>query len=212
MIYLALALSLIGGYLLGSLNISIIIGKIKGDDIRNHGSGNAGATNSLRTYGLKVACLVLLGDFLKAVISILLAILFAKLLTDSELAIVFCKYFAGFGAVLGHNFPLYFGFRGGKGIITSVAVIFMLDPLAGFVVLLSGVLVITFTKYVSLGSVVGSVVFPVYVLITNWGKESKTAPYYIALSIIMAALAIYRHRANIKRLIEGNESKLGQKK
>lgn len=212
MIYWALILSLVTGYLIGSLNISIIIGKIKGDDIRNHGSGNAGATNSLRVYGKKIAALVLVGDGLKAVVAVLIGILIARLFGAEENAVVFCKYLAGFGAVLGHNFPLYFGFRGGKGVITSVGAIFMFDPLAGLVILLSGILVIALTRYVSLGSSIGAAVFPVYVIITNRGSENPVAPYYIVLSVIMAGLTIYRHKANIKRLLAGNESKLGQKK
>lgn len=212
MLYSALILSLILGYLIGSLNISIIIGKLKGDDIRNHGSGNAGATNSLRVYGKKIAVLVLLGDGLKAVLAVLLGMLFGKLFGLDVNAATFCKYLAGFGAVLGHNFPLYFGFRGGKGVITSVGAIFMFDPLAGLVILAAGILVIVFTRYVSLGSSVGAATFPIYVIITNIGSENPVAPYYIALSIIMGGLTIYRHKGNIKRLIAGNESKLGQKK
>lgn len=209
---LAIILSFVLSYLLGSLNISIIIGKIKGDDIRNHGSGNAGATNSLRTYGKKVAGLVILGDFLKAVISVLLGGFIAKLSGVDDFGYNLSRYVSALGAVLGHNYPLYFGFKGGKGIITSVGSIFMLDPLAGLVILVSGVLVIALTRFVSLGSIIGALMYPVFVISTNIGKEGKTVPYYIALSVIMAALAVYRHRANIKRLIAGNESKLGQKK
>lgn len=212
MFYTALIISLIVGYLLGSFNISIIIGKIKGDDIRNHGSGNAGATNSLRTYGKKVAAIVLLGDFLKAVFAVLLGALISKLFLGADAAsTLFCKYLGGLGAVLGHNFPLYFGFRGGKGIITSVGFIFMIDPMAGAVILAVGVLVIAFSRYVSLGSVCGAVAFPLYVILTNYKSNEKTAPFYIALSVVMACLAIIKHRTNIKRLISGTESKLGQK-
>ena len=212
MTILAIILSFVLSYLLGSLNISIIIGKIKGDDIRNHGSGNAGATNSLRTYGKKVAGLVLLGDFLKAVVSVLLGGLIAKLSGLEEFGYNLSKYASALGAVLGHNYPLYFGFKGGKGIITSVGSIFMLDPLAGLVILVSGVLVIALTRFVSLGSIVGAIMYPVFVISTNIGKKGESVPYYIALSVIMATLAVYRHRANIKRLVQGNESKLGQKK
>ncbi|MBP3337405.1 MAG: glycerol-3-phosphate 1-O-acyltransferase PlsY [Clostridia bacterium] len=212
MLILTLILSLLAGYLLGSLNISIIIGKLKGDDIRNHGSGNAGATNSLRVYGKKIAALVLLGDALKAVVAVFVGLLIAKLSGLDAETIMFCKFLAGFGAVLGHNFPLYFGFKGGKGIITSVAFIFTVDPLAGSIILVSGVIIIAITRYVSLGSVVGAILYPICVIVSNIGKQSATKPYYIALSVVLALLAVYRHKANIKRLIAGNESKLGQKK
>lgn len=212
MLIFTLILSLLAGYLLGSLNISIIIGKLKGDDIRNHGSGNAGATNSLRVYGKKIAALVLLGDALKAVIAVFIGMLIAKIMGVDAEGVTFSKFLAGFGAVLGHNFPLYFGFKGGKGIITSVAFIFTVDPLSGAIILISGVLIIAVTRYVSLGSVVGASLYPVCVIVANIGKESPTKPYYIALSLVLGFLAVYRHKANLKRLIEGNESKLGQKK
>lgn len=211
MLVLALLLSIIVGYLLGSLNISIIIGKIKKDDIRNHGSGNAGATNSLRTFGKKVAALVVIGDFLKGVIAILLAKLFAHLFGVLGLDAKLCIYAAGLFVVLGHNFPIFFGFKGGKGIITSVAVIFMVEALAGAFILVCGILVIIFTRYVSLGSSVGALAFPLYVIVTNFGNKSVDAYSYIAFSIVLCALALIRHSGNFKRLIKGTERKLGQK-
>ncbi len=188
------------GYLLGSISSSILVGKIFGiKDIREHGSGNAGATNTLRTAGKKAAILTVLGDALKGII----AILIARLLTDNPLG----TYMAAFFVVLGHNFPVYFGFRGGKGILTSAAVIFMLDWRIGIILLVVSVAVMAITKYVSLGSIVGSLLFPLCVLLLHKYNQEM-----FILSLIMCILAVARHSGNIKRLLNGTENKLGSKK
>ena len=126
--FLLFVICLVLGYLLGSLNASIIFSKIKGSDIRSKGSKNAGLTNALRVFGKKAAVVVFLGDLLKAVIAVLLARILAELRFADRIEIIqYAKYLASLGVVLGHNFPLYFKFKGGKGILASWGVIMVLD-------------------------------------------------------------------------------------
>lgn len=189
-------LILVIAYLLGSINTSIIVSKIMiGDDIRNHGSGNAGATNTLRTVGKKGALFVVLGDVLKAVI----AVLIAKLISDNPAAV----YIAGLGAVLGHNFPLYFKFKGGKGIIVSTVAILFADPVLGLATAIVALLIMAVSRYVSLGSILGAVLFVILALVFK-----TTDAEFVVFAIMLALLAIYMHRSNISRLLAGKENKL----
>lgn len=196
-----LILAFLAAYLIGSINSAIIVSKIMlHDDIRKYGSGNAGATNALRTLGKKGAIPVVIGDLLKAII----AILFAKIIcSDSSLAV----YIAGIGVVLGHNFPIYFGFRGGKGILVSLVAILFADPKIGLISAVSAILIMAITKYVSLGSVSGAVIFLVLGLTFRFGDV-----YFCIFAAIISLLAIIRHKTNIQRLLNGTESKLFVKK
>lgn len=195
-------------YLIGSVNSAIIVGRIlSGDDIRNHGSGNAGATNALRTYGKAAAAYVTIGDCLKSAISCIIAIIVANVFDYAADKGAILLYAAGFGAVLGHNFPIFFGFKGGKGILVSITALMFADWKIALLVFVISIAVMAITKYVSLGSVLGAVLFIVFGLVFR----TDNIPY-IVYTIVMALLAIYRHRANIVRLAKGTESKLGQKK
>lgn len=188
------------GYLVGSINSSIIVGRIiKNIDIRTMGSGNAGATNVLRTLGKGPAALVLLGDVLKGIIAVLLG----RLITGNDTGAII----GGFFAVIGHNWPLYFNFKGGKGILTSAAVIFMLTPKIALAVVIFAVLVIALTRYVSLGSLLGAVLYTVMIIVLD-----NKNPMLIVFSILLSGLAIYRHKGNIKRLQDGTETKIGEKR
>lgn len=183
-------------YLLGSINTSIIVGKIKsGDDIRKHGSGNAGATNTLRTYGKSAAVMVLLGDALKAVV----AIIIGKIILNEQAAV----YAAGIGVTLGHNFPLYFGFKGGKGIVVSAVSCLFADWRIGLLTVIFSILIMAITKFVSLGSVIGCVL----IVALGFVLRGIDVPY-IVFSVILGGLAIFMHRKNIVRLANGTESKL----
>ena len=191
--------ALIIAYLLGSINTSIIVGKIKsGEDIRNHGSGNAGATNALRTFGKAAAVLVLMGDALKAVVAIL-----AGKLLGGELGV----YAAGIGVAIGHNFPVFFAFKGGKGIVVSAVAILFADWKIGLISIILSVIVIAITRYVSLGSIIGSLLIIVLGFVLR-GFDV----HYIIFSVVLGGLAIFRHRKNISRLIRGMENKLGSSK
>ncbi len=212
--FIFLLCCLLGGYLLGSFNASIIFGKLfKGVDIRSKGSKNAGMTNALRIFGKKAAVFVFLFDLLKAVVAVLLARFVARTWFGSfEDVILYAQYLAGLGAVLGHNFPLYFKFRGGKGILASWGVIMILDYRIALILLVVFVLVVAVTRYVSLASVISAIIYPLFVIAFNVGAMLDTTLFYIILSLFIAILAIYRHRANIARLRSGTETKLGEKK
>ncbi len=204
---------LIGSYLLGSFNASIIFSKLRGTDIRNEGSKNAGMTNALRVFGKKAAAFVFLFDLLKAVISVLLAKIFTNsIFPGSGNLILYAQYLAGLGAVVGHNYPLYFKFRGGKGILASWGAIIMLDWRIGLLLLLVFILVVAATRYVSLASVTSAILYPLFVIAFNVYKQDLVTLVYITLSLVVSVLAVFRHRANIARLRAGTESKLGQKK
>lgn len=222
MIFIFLTGCLLVGYLLGSLNGSIIVGKCMGVDIRSKGSKNAGTTNALRVLGKKAAALVFLFDLFKAVLAVLLAQTVGKRLlpllitapsadVTYEAFVLYGKYLAGLGAVLGHNFPLYFHFKGGKGILASWGVIMILDYRIALLLVLVFALVVAVTRYVSLASVTSAILYPLFVIALNVGHPQNTTGYYIALSLVISALAVYRHRANIIRLKTGTESKLGAK-
>ena len=193
-----LLICLIVGYLLGSLNFAIIYSKLHHDDIRRHGSGNAGATNILRTYGKKSAALVFILDLLKGVVAVLLA----RLIFNSEP----CACAAALGAVLGHNFPLYYSFSGGKGVATSFAVLIVLHWQTALIALGVFIVICAISRIVSLSSICASVGAIVSSFIFF-----KIDAFSIFCTII-GLLCIYRHKSNIKRLIEGNENKLGHKK
>ena len=217
---IARVLCLFFGYCFGLLQTSYIYGRLNGIDIREHGSGNAGTTNALRVLGKKAGLVVFLGDFMKAVV----AVVIARLIMNRIDADNICTYmaYAGVGVVLGHNFPFYLGFRGGKGIAATAGVILgFLDPIMIFSCLIAFVVVVALTRYVSLGSIIIVTIFAVeYGILAFNGRYSfdldiKSSWNAMIESVIvigiMALMAIYRHRANIVRLIHHEENKLGSK-
>lgn len=204
-------LTLIIGYLLGSANTSLIVGKFYGVDVRKSGSGNAGLTNTLRTIGKFAAILVIIGDILKGVLSCLIGYYIIKDLQNIGLSAFEVPsnvgmFFGGLGAILGHNWPVYFGFKGGKGILTTFSVVMMTAPYIGLLLLGIFIVIVAITRYVSLGSIVGCALFPV--LIAIFYKNM----IFVMFAVFVGALAIIRHNQNIVRLINGKESKLGFKK
>ena len=211
--YLICAVAVIAvSYLLGSVNSAIIISKVfYNDDIRNHGSGNAGLTNVNRTYGLKAAGLTLLGDMLKSVLSVLFAaVLFGFHYIDGISVSEFC-YIAGLFAVLGHVFPIYYGFKGGKGVLYTATVALVLSPSIFLVLFTIFVVIVAISKYVSLGSVMAAVSYIIFILGYMFGERSFNVVWLVTASL-MAILLIAKHHANIKRLLNGTESKLFSKK
>lgn len=202
-------------YLLGSINASIVISNLKGTDIRKYGSGNAGATNMLRTYGKTMAVLALVFDALKGILAVGAAAAFQKALAQNGIESSLTdglRYMGALFVVIGHNYPVFFGFKGGKGIATSGAVMFMLDWRAGLVVLTGAIAVMVITRYVSLGSMVGAVLYVAAPLFFNIAVDKKLNYWFIIVSVILAAMAVYRHKKNIVRLIHGTESKVGKSK
>lgn len=194
-------------YLIGSINSSILISKaVTGKDIRTSGSGNAGATNMLRTMGKKYAVITLVIDILKGVVALLLAKLAINLGAYTS-----ATYIAGVAVVLGHNFPVFFGFKGGKGVATSLGVVLLLDWKIGLITLVVALAIMAISKYVSLGSITAAVVFMVLQVIAMAVTDSFDIARLICV-LILGGLLIIRHRANIVRLANGTENKLGAKK
>ena len=204
-------------YLIGSINFSVILSRrLGGEDIRKTGSGNAGATNMLRRYGLKMALITLVLDILKGIA----AILIARAVTDhfaaspemtDTLYYASLPYMAGLFVVIGHDFPLYFGFRGGKGVATSLGVLIMLDWKMGLLIGICSIAVMALTRYVSLGSILGGAAFAVGETV---GILASGDIVWVRLicSVALGALLIWSHRENIGRLMRGEENKLGEKK
>ena len=189
-------------YFLGCSNGAIIVSKyILHNDVRNHGSGNAGLTNFHRVFGGKLTLVVILSDVVKAIVAICLA-LFAVWLVGWPGLSVGAKYWAGLWCLLGHMFPCMFGFKGGKGILSGGAIAIMMDWRI-FVIGFSLFLIIVFaTHYVSLGSILAATAYAVLFVIFFPGQ-----PWIWSIAIAMAVLAIFMHRSNIARLLHGTETK-----
>jgi len=205
-------LCICAGYFLGSINTSIIISKLFfSEDIRNYGSGNAGMTNVLRTYGKKSAVLTLVGDVLKTVLAVLLGrfIGFPVIFFSSYGYIVpLGAYIAALFAVIGHTFPVYYKFKGGKGVLCAAAAVCMLSPSTFFVLFLIFAIIVLGMKYVSLGSVIAVMAYPIILDRLN-GHSIGTF-----IAFVIGVIVVYNHRENIKRLLEHKENKLsiGKKK
>ena len=198
-------------YLIGSVNFSIIISKkTAGFDVREKGSGNAGTTNMLRSVGKKAAAITLLCDILKGVISIGIAIIIGKIWTDLNAELLL--QIAGIAVVLGHTFPIFFGFKGGKGVATSLGVLLMSNWQIGLICLVFALILMILTRMVSLGSCAAAVLFPVLTLFINDHytvlTEGKSGSVYFIYSVILAVIVLYNHRSNIKRLLNGTENKI----
>ncbi|MEI3395097.1 MAG: glycerol-3-phosphate 1-O-acyltransferase PlsY [Clostridia bacterium] len=198
-------------YLIGSISFSVIISKkMAGFDVREKGSGNAGSTNVLRTVGKKAAAITLLCDILKGVVSILLAILIGTIWKDVDKELIL--QIAGIAVVIGHTFPIFFGFKGGKGVATSLGVLLMSNWQIGLICLVFALVLMALTKMVSLGSCGAAVLFPVLTLFINDNytilTEGKSGRVYFVYSVILAIIVLYNHRSNIKRMLNGTENKL----
>ena len=198
-------------YLIGSVNFSVILSKkMAGFDVREKGSGNAGTTNMLRSVGKKAAALTLICDVLKGIVAILIAMFIGwafKIENQSLLVQI-----AGIAVVLGHTFPIFFGFKGGKGVATSLGILIMSNWQIGLICLVFGVLLIALTRMVSLGSCAAAVLFPVLTLfITDNYIVSQGSGYFI-YSIILAVIVLFNHRSNIKRIMAGKENRISFKK
>lgn len=196
-------LCLIVGYICGNFQTAFFIGKAHGIDIRRYGSGNAGTTNAMRTLGRKSGSLVFIGDLLKVLIPGLLLRL--CIFPDEPYVILLCEVL-GFGAVIGHCYPFWMQFHGGKGIAVTAGAMLCVDWRL-IVFTLAFALIVYLTKYVSVGSLFVVVLFPTYMAIVYHGHE-----YYgwmVAVACLYTLSGVFMHRANIKRLIKGTENKIG---
>lgn len=184
-------------YILGAIPFSYIFSRVLGGvDIRAKGTGNVGATNVLRTLGIKIAVLALLGDLTKGAAAAWLGLHFGGLNLAAACATM---------AVVGHCWPVFLGFKGGKGIATSAGALLVLMPLIFLIAAANFVIVIAISRYVSLGSISTAVILPIVVLLTGQPWQ------YVVMVCVMAITAIYRHRTNIQRLRQGTEKKLNEK-
>lgn len=192
--------SILAGYLLGSFNTALVVGKVFfKKDIRNFGSGNAGTTNVLRTFGKGAAAAVLALDILKGV----LACLAGQLLTGQIENVGWAgMYLAGFAAVIGHNWPVFFGFKGGKGVLTSFAVILYISPVPALICLAVFIVIVSLTRYVSLGSIIAAILWPVVSIFFD------LPALMLVIAVLMVIMIIIRHKENITRLFQGTEKKL----
>ena len=201
-------------YLIGSINFSVIISKkMAGFDVREKGSGNAGSTNVLRTVGKKAALITLVCDIFKGIISVLIALLVGKIAGESANSAIVVEI-AALAVVIGHTFPVFFGFRGGKGVATSLGVILIVNWKIGLICLVFALALMALTRMVSLGSISASVLFAV---LTMFIRDSYIGGIdfdfsFIIFGILLAALVIFNHRTNLKRIINGTENKLNFKK
>lgn len=187
-------------YLLGSLIFSLIVGKLlKGIDVRSHGSGNAGATNTLRVLGIGPAVLVLALDIGKGVLAVWVGKWFASELLWVQVA-------CGISVIIGHNWPVFFRFKGGKGIATTIGMVATLSFLPSLMAGIIAIITIAVTRYVSLGSLLFTGLLPVFLVIMHYPVE------LILASLLLFIFAVWRHRKNIEKLLHGQENKLGAKK
>lgn len=214
----------LASYLLGSLNFGVILSKkLENDDVREHGSGNAGTTNMLRNYGKKIAILTIIGDMLKVGVAVLMAYAIIRL-SDNLFSItslsffryicgegvgdfdLYIKLFAGLFCVFGHIFPCFFNFKGGKGVATSGGMVFIIDWRIALILLVAFFIILLVTKYVSLGSLVMAIGFPILMQIIHQDI------YATAFSFVFTLIVVVAHRENIKKLINHTENKIGQNK
>lgn len=208
--------ALVIGYCFGLFQSGYFYGKLKHVDIREHGSGNAGATNALRTFGVKGGLITFLGDLSKGILAILLTWALFREQWPGEVALF--ELYAGAGVILGHNFPFYLHFRGGKGIACTAALIVALSPRLHLILipLALFILIVAVTRYVSLGSLMVAVAFFVNMVYMGssgaLGLGGNLLTEYYAVSGAISALAFWKHRENIRRLLQGTERKVGSKK
>ena len=199
-------------YLIGSVNFSVILSKrIAGFDVREKGSGNAGSTNMLRSVGKGAAALTLVCDILKGVVAIGIAILFGNMVPDSNKELLL--QIAGVMVVIGHTFPVFFNFKGGKGVATSLGVLLLSNWQIGLICLVFALVLMALTRMVSLGSCTAAVLFPVLTLFIDQHytilTEGKSGNVYFIYSVILAAIVLFNHRENIKIIYNGTENRLG---
>lgn len=198
-------------YLIGSINFSVIFSKkMAGFDVREKGSGNAGTTNMLRSVGKKAAAITLICDILKGVVAILIAMFIAWAFKVENASLL--VQIAGIAVVLGHTFPIFFGFKGGKGVATALGILLMSNWQIGLICLVFGVVLIALTRMVSLGSCAAAVLFPVLTLFINEHYIVSQGSSYLIFSIILAVIVLFNHRSNIKRILSGKENKISFKK
>ena len=196
-------------YAIGSINFSVIFSrKFAGFDVREKGSGNAGSTNMLRSVGKKAAIITLICDILKGIVAIGIALIIGKMVADLQASLL--VQIAGIAVVIGHTFPIFFEFRGGKGVATSLGVLLMTNWQIGLICLVFALVLMALTRVVSMGSIAAAILYPVLTLFIT--SHYIVEGNYFIYSVILAIIVAFNHRANIKRILNGTENKLSFKK
>ena len=191
------------GYGFGMIQVAYIIGKMQGIDIREHGSGNSGATNALRVMGLNKGMVVFILDASKCALAFYVAYNFLD--TGYPVPATVAGMYAGLGAVLGHCYPFYLKFKGGKGIACTIGLMFSLDIFMGLTIFVVGLSIIIFTRYVSLASITVMALLPVFLFLYSFALE------IVLVALVISIMCIAMHRGNISRLLSGTERKIGNK-
>ena len=217
MSYLAIAFTVVFSYLFGSLNSAILVCKIwKHKDIRDYGSNNAGLTNVLRGFGKGPALATLIFDLIKGVV----AVVICRLVVTNAMDVTFfgddkfIGYLAGFIVMLGHIFPVFYGFHGGKGVLLAATTLLTIDPLTCALSVGVFILLVVFTKYVSVGSIAAAISYPIFTFIVQMFiiKYPEGAIPDTIVAAMIGAVIVYMHKPNIQRLMNGTENKFGSKK
>lgn len=212
---LSIGVVILASYLLGSIPSSIWVGKIyKGIDIREHGSGNAGATNTFRMLGWKAGAVVALIDFSKGFVAAYFVYKLAFIIGSGPITIpnwgtyAFLKIISGVSAVIGHMFPLYASFKGGKGVITAAGMLYGIEPISITLSLAVFLILLFSTRYVSLASIAASFLYPIFLLILRYAFGLDIDGSLIIFGATIGLSIIIKHHANIKRLMQGNENRI----
>jgi glycerol-3-phosphate acyltransferase PlsY len=207
---LGFAFLVIGSYLLGSIPFGYLAGRIAGIDIRRCGSGNVGATNVIRTLGKGYGYPVFVTDFLKGFAAVKMSMLIATRLQPEWNSPEMFGIVAAISSVIGHSFPVWLHFKGGKGVATSAGALFGLAPVAALIGAAVWILTFALTRYVSVASVAAAAALPVIILIITWLRQTAGKSLFYS-SVCLAALVIWRHRSNLSRLVRGTEARFTRK-
>ena len=209
-----MALNIIMGliaYAIGSVNFSVILSKkMAGFDVREKGSGNAGTTNMLRSVGKKAAAVTLICDILKGIVAIIIAIVLGNIFNVENKSLL--VQIAGIAVVVGHTFPIFFQFKGGKGVATSLGILLMSNWQIGLICLVFALVLMVLTRMVSVGSCAAAILFPILTLFIRDNYIVSEGNSYLIYSIILAVIVLFNHRANIKRILNGTENRISFKK
>ena len=207
-----IAVGAIIAYFIGSVNTAIIMSKsLSGEDIREKGSGNAGMTNMMRNYGKKAGAVTLICDMVKGMLTVIIMTFLLRGFGESDYQVImFGQYIASLFAVIGHIFPVYYGFKGGKGIAVIVGSILLVDCRVALTCLAIFIILVLITKMVSVGSIAAIAMFPVTTLIyQTFINKTEIGLYNMFVALLVAVIIIYKHHENIKRIISGTENKIG---
>ncbi|MDR0974545.1 MAG: glycerol-3-phosphate 1-O-acyltransferase PlsY [Ruminococcus sp.] len=211
MVIVSFILIALVSYLLGSANSSIIwVRLLKHEDVREHGSGSAGLTNTYRCYGAFPALCTLLGDLAKGVIAVLISIYVIAEILPVPLDNMSIGYISGIFAIIGHIFPVYYHFKGGRGVLVSASILLVIDPLTFAIIIPFFILMIIITRYVSVASISSAVLYPFLTFALHYfaeGVSLSESLIHVALTVLTSALLIYMHKDNIKRLMSHTENK-----